>query len=328
MINAGIPILEAIDSLLEESKENTKKMLEIIREDLIQGKRVYASLSKFPEIFDKVTVNIIRASEEAGTLDIVLKDVKEETKKEIEFTDKIKSAITYPLLIVVIFFGVLLLILTVVIPKIATVFERLNIVLPLPTKILIFLSKLLLTYTIPVIAIVAGITIGMIFLYRLQREWILKAIYSLPLICKLVKEIDLSRFSRSMYLLLTSGITITSALELTEGVVMRHDIAMSISLAKEKVLAGKELSEGFKVKREIFPSIMIKIIQAGEQTGTLDKSMQDISEHLNYEVENTLKTLTTVLEPLILVVVGILVGGMMLSILAPIYGIIGQVGGR
>ena len=139
MINAGIPILEAIDSLLEESKENTKKMLEIIREDLIQGKRVYASLSKFPEIFDKVTVNIIRASEEAGTLDIVLKDVKEETKKEIEFTDKIKSAITYPLLIVVIFFGVLLLILTVVIPKIATVFERLNIVLPLPTKILIFL---------------------------------------------------------------------------------------------------------------------------------------------------------------------------------------------
>lgn len=328
MINAGIPILEAIDSLSEESKGNTKKTLETVREDLMQGKRLYTSLAKFPNIFDRVTVNIIRASEEGGTLDITLKDLKEQIKKNIEFSDKIKSAVAYPFLIIIIFFIVLLLILIVVIPKIAVVFSRLNVVLPLPTIILIFLSNTLLKYYIPIIIFIALFLVGIVYFYRLKRQWVLGVLYRLPLIRNLVKEIDLSYFSRSMYLLLSSGITITTALELSEDVVKRRDIHQAIAFAKEKVLSGKELSEAFKEQRKIFTTIMIKIIQVGEKTGSLEKSMQDISEHQSYQVDNTLKTLTTILEPLLLVVVGLLVGGMMLSILAPIYSIIGQVGGK
>lgn len=328
MITAGIPILETIDSLMEDAKGNTKKILEAVREDLVQGRHLYASFARFPNVFDKVTVNIIKASEEAGTLDVTLKDLKDQIRKDMEFSDKVKGALTYPVLILLVFFGVLLMILVVVIPKISTVFLRLKVTLPLPTVILIYVSNALLTYTIPVLAGFGVLGVGAVLLYRSKKQMILHMMYNVPLVNKLVKEIDLTRFSRSMYLLLTSGITITSALELARDVVLKPEISQAIAYANEMVLAGKKLSDGFKEKKGVFSGIMIKIIEAGEKTGTLDKSMLDMSEFLDYQVSNSLKTLTTVLEPVMLVFVGILVGGMMLAIIAPIYGLIGQVNAR
>ncbi len=328
MITAGIPILETVDSLLEDSKGNTKRVLTVMREDMVQGQHIYTSFAKFPEVFDKVTVNVLKASEEAGTLDVTLKDLKTQIQKEMEFNDKVKAALIYPVVIVVVFMGVLLLILTVVIPKISTVFSRLNVKLPLPTKLLIFTSNLLLDYTVVVLAVLAVLIASMIFLFKAQRRRIMNVFYSIPIIKNLVKEIDLARFSRSMYLLLTSGITITNALELSHEVVRRKDIAAAIKYANETVLGGKNLSQGFKDQKKYFNSIMIKIVEAGEKTGTLDKSMQDISEQQDYRVTNSLKALTTLLEPVMLVVVGLLVGGVMLSIIAPIYGLIGQVSSR
>lgn len=328
MLTAGIPILETVDALLEDSKGNSRKILETLREDLTQGKQLHSSFSNFPLVFDRVTTSVIRASEEAGTLDITLRDLREEIKKEIEFTDKIKSALIYPLVIAIVFLGVLLMILIVVIPRIATVFSRLKVNLPLSTKILIFVSNTILTHTIPVIISTIIICVGLVLLFKTKRQFILQVLFSLPLISTLVKEIDLTRFSRSLFLLLTSGVTITSALELTQDVVMKPKVAKAIAHAKDMVLAGKKLSEGFKDQKGIFSGIMIKIIEAGERTGTLDKSMQDISEYLDYQVSNTLETLATILEPIMLVFVGILVGGMMLSIIAPIYSLIGQVGQR
>jgi len=128
-----------------------------------------------------------------------------------------------------------------------------------------------------------------------------------------------------MYLLLSSGITITSALDLSQDVVMRRDIAAKILESKEVIFAGSRLSDALKSKNTIFPSIILKIIEAGEKTGTLDQSMQDIAVYMDYQVTSSLKTLTSLLEPLMLVAVGILVGGMMMSIIAPIYGLISQV---
>ncbi len=326
MLSAGIPILETVDSLLEDAKGNTKKILQKLRDDLIQGKHIYSSLAEYPRVFNKVTVNIIRAAEEAGTLDISLKDLKEQIKKDIEFNDKIRGALTYPILIFFVFSAVLLLILLVVIPKVATVFLNLHVVLPLPTKVLIAASSAMLTYPLPILLGTIIVIACLVYLFKAKRQIILGLLYKLPIVSNLVKEIDLARFSRSMYLLLSSGITINNALELSQEVVQRQDIASAIGIAKENVLSGRELSEGFKERKQVFPSLMVKIIEAGEKTGTLDKSMQDISEHMDYEVGNALKTMMTILEPLMLVIVGILVGGMMLSIIAPIYSIIGQVG--
>lgn len=328
MINSGIPILETIDSLLEDSKGNQRRILEEVRTDLTQGKSLHVSFAKFPAVFDKVTVNIIKASEEAGTLDTVLKDLKSQIQKDIEFSDKIKSALTYPIIIFIVFLIVLLVILVVVIPKIATVFVQLKVELPLPTRILITLSDYITKSTIPFLAGTVVFIGAIVFLFKFRKKQLLGMLFTMPLISNLIKQIDITRFSRSMFLLLTSGITITSALDLTQDVVLRRDISKMITDAKEAILAGSKLSEALRAHRAIFSGIILKLVEAGEKTGTLDQSMQEISEYMDYQVTNTLKTLTTLLEPLMLVGVGLLVGGMMMSIIAPIYGLISTVGGR
>ena len=144
MLSAGISILEVIESLLEDSKGNMRKILNVIRDDLIQGKHLHTSFAKFPRVFDKVVVNILRAAEEAGTLDESLHEMRDNIKKQVEFTDKIRGAMIYPLVIVFVFVSVVLMILIVVMPKIGTVFGQMGIDLPLPTKIMIGASNLLL----------------------------------------------------------------------------------------------------------------------------------------------------------------------------------------
>ena len=328
MLGSGIPLAEAVESLLEDTKGNLRKVLLTLRADLMQGQQISGSLAGFPKVFDKVTLNLIKAAEEAGTLETTLKDLQEHIQKEIEFTDKIKFAMIYPGLIMALFIGVLVMILTVVVPRISSVFSRLRVELPLPTKILIWASNLLLDNTALIIIGLIVVAAGGIILYRSQRQLVLSVIFGLPGISALVRQIDWTRFSRSLYLLLSSGLPITVALSLAADVVMDWRIGKVISKCREMVIAGKKVSDGLRWGKKLVPSLMIKLVEAGERTGTLDRSMQEISAHLDYEVGNSLKALTAILEPVLLVVVGISVGGMMLAIIAPIYGLIGQVGGR
>jgi type IV pilus assembly protein PilC len=328
MLSAGIPILETVDSLLEDSKGNVRKLLLVLREDLMQGQHVSATFAKFPKAFDKVTVNILKASEEAGTLDVTLKDIKENIKKEVEFNNKIKSALIYPMFIMVVFFGVLLMILIVVVPKISSVFERLNVELPLPTKIMIFMSKAVTENTFPLIVGIVLIVSSIIYFYKRNKRVVVSVLTSLPGISKLAQKIDLTRFTRSLFLLLNAGIPITTALELTQDVLVKKEMRGVVLHSKNLIFAGKKLSQGLKDNRAIIPSIVIKIVEAGEKTGTLEKSMQDVSEYLDYEVSNSIKTLTALIEPLLLVFVGVAVGGMMMAIISPIYGLVGQIGGK
>lgn len=328
MLSAGIPILDAVSNLLEDAKGGTKKVLDTLRDDLTQGHQVHYSFAKFPDVFDKVTVNVVKASEEAGTLDVTLKDLKETIRKQTEFNDKVRSALVYPIFILIIFVGVLLLNLVMVVPKISQVFANLKVPLPAPTRVLMALSDLLVKNTIPTLGGIVIVIILAAFIYSRNKNFVLNIFYSLPLVSDLVKLIDLTRFSRSLHLLLTSGLPIVNALELTSDVVMRTGTKKVIDSSREMILSGKNLSEGLRTGKGYMPTIMIKLVETGEKTGSLDKSMQDISEYFDYEVSNSLKTMTTLLEPIMLVLVGVVVGGMMLSIIAPIYGLISQVGVR
>lgn len=327
MLSAGIPILDAIKSMEEDSKGGAKIILDTLLEDLTQGRRVNYTLAKFPGVFDKVTVNVVKASEEAGTLDVTLKDLRESITKQNEFNDKVRSALLYPMFIIVLFTLVLLINLIYVIPKVAQVFRSLHVALPLPTQILIFVSDLMLKYTFPFLAGVGIFLLGLYILFTKKRNFVLNIIFSLPLISELVKLIDLTRLTRSLHLLLTSGIPITQALLLTEDVAARKETVEVLRTSEQMVTTGKPFSAGLKTKKGYIPSIMIKLIEAGEKTGSLDKSLQDISEYFDYQVTKTLMTLTSLLEPIMLVVVGIMVGAMMISIIAPIYGLISQIGG-
>lgn len=325
MISAGIPILTAIKSLSEDAHGNIKKILEQINTDLLQGKHLHASFEKFPHIFDAVTINMIKASEETGSLDVALSDLKEQIKRDIQFKRKIRAALTYPAVVMVIFFAVLLMILIVVIPKIATVFSQLKVKQPLPTKVLIYASNFVVHYTIFFLLGAVILIGGIVLLYIYQKKKFIRAISKLPLISRIVKNIELVRFTRSMYLLLNSGIPLTTALGLTEKVVETKDVVKAISHAKQSVLSGKTMSESFKLHKKVFSNTSIQLVQAGEKTGSLDKSMRDLSEYLDFKVIDDLQLVTTLIEPIVLVMVAILVGGMMLAIIGPIYNMIGQI---
>jgi type IV pilus assembly protein PilC len=328
MFSAGIPILETVESLLEDAKGNQKKILTILHDDLMQGKHVYESFSRFPNIFDKVTVNIIKAAEEAGSLDATLKDLKINIKKEMEFSDKIRGALIYPLVIFCVFAGVMLLILTYVVPQISKVFLQMRVTLPLPTIIMIETSEFILTYTIHSIVIVILASIGIYYLFKTQKRALINLLTSLPIVRTLATNIDLTRFSRSLYLLLYAGIPITTALDLTKNTVIKNEISEAINHTLETVVAGSKFSQGLKDRKKVIPTIVIKMVEAGERSGSLDKSMQEVADYLDYQVSKNLESTTRLIEPIMLVLVGVMIGGMMLAIIAPIYGLISQVGGR
>ncbi len=325
MLSAGIPIMEAVNSLIEDSKNHPRFLLESLRDDLMQGKRISTTLANFPKVFDKVTTNVVKAAEEAGALEQALTDIKNNIQKEMEFADKIKSAMVYPAIIFTVLVGVLIIVLVVVVPKISLIFSQLKVPLPLPTQILLFMSDLLLKKTPFAIGGSALVILLGIYIFKKNRKLVLGLIFSLPVISQLVKEIDLIRFSRNLYLLLSSGLSITSALDLTEEVVIQKKMTRVIRESKEMIRSGMKLSEGMDKYKGFIPSIIIKLIEVGEKTGSLDKSMLDVSEYLDYKVTGSLKNLTTIMEPIMLVGVGLIVGGIMIAVITPIYGLIGQV---
>ncbi len=328
MLSSSIPILDAVNTLLEDSKGNLKIFLSTMMEDLVAGKRVNTTFAKFPKSFDRVIINLIRGAEESGTLETTLRDIKNNIQKEVEFSDKIKSALMYPVIIMTVLIGVLLMILIVVIPKISDVFTRLKVPLPLPTKILIFLSEAILHQYLYIIFGLSVFGLIFIFLYKEKRSLITNFFVSLPLISALSKKIDLTRFSRSLFLLLTSGLPISTALEFSQDVVVSQRIRRLIEQSREMLASGKQFSSGFKNNKNIIPVMMIKLIEVGEKSGTLEKSMQDISDYLDYQVSKDLKTITALIEPIMLIFVSVTVGVMMVSIIGPIYGMISQVSGR
>ncbi len=328
MIGSGISILEVVKSLSEDSKGGQKLILDEMVDDLSQGKRIYVTFAKFPRVFDRVSVNVIRASEEAGTLDVALRDLRQTLQKDMEFSDKIRSALMYPMFIIVVFVGILGMILTFVIPKISTVFLQLNVPLPLPTRIMIFLSDIIVKQTLWFGLGLAGISGLIYYLLTYKRRQVFEVFYRLPLISTLVMQIDVTNFARNLSVLLTSGLPITQALELVGEVVVRRRMAELLKTCRSMILAGRPLSEGFRSDKNAVPNIVIKLVEAGEKTGTLDHSLQEIAEYFDYKVTYTLKALTSLLEPVMLVLVGGVVGGMMLAIIAPVYGLISQIGGQ
>lgn len=327
MLQAGIPISETVDSLLEEAKGNQKKVLLALREDVTAGKQISESFARFPHTFDKVTVNLVKAAEEAGTLEETLKDLQVSIRKEMEFIDNVKSAMFYPIVVMMVFIGVLLGMLLFVVPRISTVFTRLNVDLPFATRALIFTSNLIINNWIIVVAILIAFLALIFILYQTKREFLLQIIFSFPVVSGLMREIDITRFSRSLHLLLSSGIPITASLGLAQEVILKKEVRVLVEKAREQAMAGHPFSYGLKNKKNTIPSMTIKLMEVGEKSGTLEESMQIVADNMDYKVSKSVKKLTALLEPLLLVFVGVAVGGMMMAIIAPIYGLIGSVGG-
>ncbi|MDZ7744161.1 MAG: type II secretion system F family protein [Candidatus Saccharibacteria bacterium] len=326
MLHAGISLSEAVDSLLEDNKGASRNALNMFRDELHEGRSLSVAMKKMPKSFDAVTINLIAAGEESGTLVETLEDVTKNIRKELAFNDKIKASLMYPAFVMGILAAVMILILTFVIPRISEVFLGLNVELPLATRVLIQMSAFFTNNLIFVGLGTVLIVTLLILLIKTKKHAMANMLLSLPGFKKLGREIDLARFTRSMGLLLSSGITASEGLALAKASVLKKDISRAVDHMAKNVEAGKPMSTDLRtLDKDVIPPVMIRLMQTAEQSGTLETTFRELSTYFSNQVSRTLKTFIALLEPILLVVVGLLVGGIMLAIIAPIYGLISQI---
>lgn len=328
MISSGISMIDTVDSLLEDAKGDSRKILLILQDDLNEGRSIGYSFEKSPKAFDIISLQLIKAAEQSGTIDVTLRDLVKDIKKDIAFVEKVKHDISYPFFIMIVFIGVIVLLLVYVIPRIAIVFTRLNMILPAQTNAMIFASSFFLKYNVYIITLFACIIAFLSYLYSTRKQEFMNAFFSLPLLYPLGRDIDITRISRSIALLLSSGIPLLSCLDMVNEIALQHHARNAVKKAREAVFAGKKLSQGFQLSKAYLPPSMIRIIEAGEKSGALEKSFIQISERSQIRVESKLLSITTLLEPILILFIGLAVGSILLAVISPIYSLIGNISTR
>jgi type IV pilus assembly protein PilC len=325
MLTAGIPILEVIESLNEDSKGNTKKVLNRLRTTLNNGIPISRAMAQMPKAFDPVSVNLIRSAEAGGTLETTLKDIVDSQKREMAFSSQLRTTMIYPLFVMAIFSGIVVLMLTFVIPRVSEVFSSMNIHEPWVTKVMIKASKFFLRDWIEVIVGLVLVVIASVVFAKANKRLIVRTVLRLPMLKKLGINIDLARFTRSFGLLMRAGVPINDALNLSQRVVQKKQIINVITQMRADVEAGKPLSNSMHKPGSVIPPIMWRSIKTAEDSGTFDQTLQNLTDHFDSQVAESLKILSSLVEPVLIVVVGVLVGLLMISIIAPIYNMISQI---
>lgn len=325
MLTAGIPILEAVDSLESDSKGSMRRVLRVMHDSLNNGEPLSRALERLPDAFDPVSINLIRAAEAGGTLEETLHDIVITTKKELAFSDQLRTTMIYPAFVMVVFLGIVVLMLTFVIPRIAKVFSTMHVNMPFITRAMIAASAFFMKHWILVSVAFIALIVLMVFLYKANRRAIIRGILSLPVLKVLGTNIDYTRFSRSFGLLMHAGVPVLEALELSERVIQKKQIIAVVKQMKTNVEAGQPLSEGLRNAHGVVPPIMARSIETAETSGTLEQTMQNLTDYFEEQVANSLKIISSLVEPVLLVMVGLMVGTLMITIIAPIYNLISQI---
>lgn len=325
LLAAGIPILEAIESMETDSKGAQKKVLHYIRKSINQGIELSKALEKMPKAFDAVSVNLIRSAEAGGTLEQTLKDLVASTKKEMAFSEQLRSTMIYPLFVGGLFLAIVILMLTFVIPRISQVFTSLTVKMPEITKILIKSSNLFIAHWIVIVTVSILLVTGIVLIVKYNKRFFVRLFLKLPLLHQLGTNIDLARFCRSFGLLMSAGVPIVESLSLSEKVVQKKEIIKVIKQMQVDVNAGKSITLAMRGQKSIIPTVMWRSVKTAEVSGTLDTTLQNLTEHFDDQVNESLKILSSLFEPILIVVVGIMVGILMVSIIAPIYNMISQI---
>lgn len=325
MLRAGIPIFEAVESLQEDAKGQMKKALQRIHAALVNGEPLSHALETMPQSFDPISVNLIRAAEEGGALETTLQNLAQSTQKDIAFSDELRTSMIYPIFVMVLFGGIVVLMLTFVIPRIAKVFVGLRVHIPAVTQFMIDASGFFQANWRYVVAGIFVVLAGGAVLFKMQKRAMIRGLLAFPGLRRLGRNIDLSRFTRSFGLLLHAGVPVDQALSLSRGVVQKKEMITLVDAMSKQVDAGKPISASLRPAKGLVPPIMIRSTETAERSGTLEQTMQDMAAYFEREVSNRLKAITTLLEPILLVVVGLMVGTLMITIIAPIYNLITQI---
>lgn len=321
MIGAGLPFLTCLDILTEQTRNRQLKgVIRQIRKSVEGGSSFSQALSRHPRIFPDLYVNMIRAGEAGGVLDVILDRLATVAEREEEVRTRIKSALRYPLVLVLAAALVVIFMVTFVLPRFLTIFTGKGIPLPLPTRILFSAVNFLRSFWPLIILIVGG---GAIFFYFYlqseegRRRWDGFKL-RFPLIGNLFLKAAVSRFSRILGVLNSSGVPILQSLEIAERTVGNAVLARVVNNVQARVREGGNISEPLAVSK-VFPPMVSQMIAVGENTGTLDNMLSRIANYYDLEVEYGIKNVTSLVEPILLVIMGLIVGFIALSTLLPIF---------
>jgi type II secretory pathway component PulF len=323
LIDSGVNILNALNII---ANQTPNKRLNAILSDVAgrikDGKSLSESLAVFPALFPGFYCAMVRVGETGGALNTTLKRLADFLEADEEFKDALRAGLTYPFFIFIVSVLTVVVLLVFVIPRLVLMFEDMGQVLPLPTRILITVSGSLRNYWWLFLAAIGAA----VFLLRRMRRSI-KGRFSLDrfklrmlIFGQIILKTEIARLCRTMSLLLSSGIPITPALDICGSVMENQVIKEEVAKFKEKINSGQSLSVVFR-EAKIFPEFVVNIVAIGEETGSLDKSLMRVAQDYERETDRTLKGLTRLLEPAIILVMGLIVGFIVLSMLLPIFQI-------
>ena len=321
LISAGFPLVSALDALLPQTKSHGfKRTLAQIKDAIVEGNSFAHALSQYPGIFTPLYVNMVRAGETSGTLEIVLDRLADITEKQQDLKNRIQTALAYPVLMCIIGILVLFVLLTYIVPSIISIFTEMDQVLPAPTRLLIFLSDFFKSYWWIILAGLAGAFMALYQAKKTEkgRYWFDKTILKTPVLGVLAQKLAVARFSRTLGSLLENGVSMLIALDIVKNIAGNKLISDTIENAASEVGKGQALGDALS-EGQIFPQLSIQMVQVGEQSGQLEAMLNKVADVYEKEVESTILRLTSYLEPLMILVMGAIVGFIVLSICLPIF---------
>jgi type IV pilus assembly protein PilC len=325
MITAGVPLTEALLILQQESKPAMQKLLNDLLRDIEGGSTFSKALEKQEKVFSRIYVQLVRAGETAGALDRVLSRLADNLEKQKEFRAKTRGALIYPVIVVIAMIAVALIMMIFVVPKLSDMYKELGATLPLMTRGLIGISNFFIYRWWLILILGIGGGFGFRQWHKTHNGQIKfdKFMFKLPIIGVLRQKIILTEFARTLSLLLGAGISLIQTLEIisdaTDSVIYRE----AFKKATDQVEKGVPLSQSVS-DHEIFPTLLSQMIAVGEETGKIDEVMLKLSLYFEAESEHAVKNMTTAIEPLIMIVLGVGVGILVVSIILPIYNLTSQ----
>src|SRR3989338_127396 len=324
MLRAGLALTRALAVSERETKNPAlKRVLGRVCEEVQSGKQFHESLTLYPRAFSRLYVAMVRAGEEAGTLADALHTIAVQMEQSSTLRKKIRSAMIYPVIVVTAMVGIGVLMMLYVVPTLTKTFRELKVELPLSTKIILGISEFLSSHTILALALVAFGIAGVIILYRIPsgRVAVGWAVLHLPIIGRLVKETNAARTARTLSSLLRSGVDVVNALLITEDVVQNIFYKTILAGAAVHVEKGKPMSEDFIKNEHLYPVLVGEMVAVGEETGQIAQMLEAVAIFYESEVERKTKDLSTIIEPILMLVIGAAVGFFALAMISPIYSI-------
>jgi len=327
MIDAGLPLVQCLE-ILAGQQENKffQKVLTGTRSAVEGGATLSAAMRQFPKVFDGLYVNMVEAGETGGILDTILQRLSQYIEKNVKLQRAVKSALVYPVGVLTVAGGVITLLLWKVVPIFATLFAGLGVNLPLPTRIVIGASNFVgsyfgLAFLVGFAAIIFGLKV---WYGTTQGRFILDSILlKLPVLGILMRKIAVARFTRTLGTLISSGVPILEGLDITARTAGNAVVERALLKVRRALEEGKSLTEPLR-ESEVFPGMVTQMIGVGEQTGAMDAMLQKIADFYEDEVDAAVKDLLTALEPVMIVFLGVVVGGVVISMYLPLFSLIGQ----